>query len=60
MLPHLPHLLKRGVAESKLWGSSDKEARLLAKFCRLFKRMQDSDLRLFLFVAQQMARRKAV
>ena|SRR5712691_1829653 len=57
--PKLPHLPKRKTANSKLWGSSGKEARLLATFCRLFNRMQDSDRGLLLFMAQKMARRKA-
>src|SRR5712691_12729929 len=41
--PKLPHLPKRKAANSKLWGSSGKEARPLARFCLLFKRMQDTD-----------------
>ncbi len=56
--PKLPHLPKRKAANGKLWGSSGREARLLAIFCRLFKRMQDSDRRLLLFMAQKMARSK--
>src|SRR5712691_7243739 len=58
--PKLPQLPKRKAANSKLWGSSGREARLLARFCRLFKRMQDSDRGLLLFMAQKMARRKTV
>ena len=57
--PKPPHLPKHKAANSKLWGSSGNEARLLAKFSRLFKRMQDSDRGLLLFMAQKMARRKA-
>src|SRR6266852_1919005 len=58
--PKLPNLPKRWTANGKMWGSTGKEARLLAKFSRLFKRMQDSDRGLLLFMAQKMARRKAV
>jgi transcriptional regulator with XRE-family HTH domain len=58
--PKLPNLPKRWTANGKLWGSSGAEARLLAKFCRLFNRMQDSDRVLLLFMAQKMARRKTI
>ena len=58
-LPELPYLPKRKAANGKLWGSSGKEARLRAKFCRLFNRMQDSDQGLLMFMAQKMARPKA-
>ncbi|SRR5712692_7914833 len=57
--PKLPHFPPRRFANGKMWGSSGKEARLLAKFCRLFKRMQDRDQGLLLFMARKMARRKA-
>jgi hypothetical protein len=40
-------------------GSSGKEARLLVKFRRLFSRMDESNLRLLLGMAQKMARTKA-
>jgi hypothetical protein len=36
------------------------EARLVANFCRLFSRMREDDLGLVLFMAQKMAKRKAV
>ena len=57
--PKLPSLPKRKSADDIAWGSSGTEARLLAKFCRLFNRMQDSDRGLLLFMAQKMATRKA-
>src|SRR5712692_6908440 len=41
--PKLPHLPKRKSAADIAWGSSGKEARLLAKFCRLLKRMEEGD-----------------
>src|ERR1700730_702190 len=40
------------------WGRSGKDARLVAKFCHLFSRMEDHDLGLVLLMAQEMARRK--
>jgi len=42
------------------WGSTGKDARLLAQFCRLFSRIEAGDLGMVLFMAQKMARRKAV
>ena len=58
--PKLPNLPKRKTANDIVWGNSGKDARLLAKFCRLFSRMEEGDLGLVLFMAQKMARRKAV
>src|SRR5271168_489512 len=58
--PKLPNLPKRKSAEDIVWGDSGKDARLLAKFCRLFSRMKEGDLRLLLFMAQRMARREPV
>lgn len=57
--PQLPNLLKRKSADDIAWGNSGKDARMLAKFCRLFGRMKDVDLGLVLFMAQKMAKRKA-
>ena len=42
-----------------LWGNTGKDARLLAKFCQLFSRMDQSNLKVLFFVAQKMARPKA-
>ena len=58
--PKLPNLPKRKTANDIVWGNSGKDARLLAKFCRLFSRMEEGDLGLVLSMAQKMARRKAV
>ena len=58
--PKLPSLAKRKSADGIAWGSKGKEARLLAKFCRLFSRMDEDDLGMVLSMAQKMARRKAV
>ena len=56
--PMLPHLPKHKSADENAWGGSGKEARLLAKFCRLFSRMEESDRGLLLLMAQKMARSK--
>jgi transcriptional regulator with XRE-family HTH domain len=58
--PKLPNLPKRKTADDLGWGSKGKDARLLAQFCRLFSRMEEGDLGMVLFMAQKMARRKAV
>jgi len=58
--PNLPNLLKRKSADDILWGSSGKDAHMLAMFCRLFGRMKPGDFGLVLFMAQKMAKRKAV
>src|SRR5450432_3764849 len=43
--PTLPNLLKRKTADDIVWGSKSKDARMLAKFCRLFAHTNESDLR---------------
>jgi transcriptional regulator with XRE-family HTH domain len=58
--PKLPNLPKQKAGNDIAWGSNGKNARLLAKFSRLFSRMEAGDLGMVLFMAQQMARRKAV
>ena len=58
--PKLPNLLKRKSAEDILWGNSGKDANMLAKFCRLFGRMEEDDRNVLFFMAQKMAKRKAV
>ena len=55
--PKLPNLPKRKSADDIVWGSKGKDARMLAKFCRLFSRTNESDMRLLLFMAQKMAHR---
>jgi transcriptional regulator with XRE-family HTH domain len=57
--PKLPSLPKGKSADDIAWGSKGKDARLLRKFCRLFSKMEESDLGLMLFMAQKMAKRKA-
>jgi transcriptional regulator with XRE-family HTH domain len=56
--PDLPDLSKRNSADATMWGSSGKDARILAKFRRLFSRLKQDDLGLVLVMAQQMQRRK--
>jgi len=58
--PKLPNLRKRESADDVVWGNSGKDARQLAKFCRLFGQMKEDDRGLVLFMAQKMARRKAL
>jgi transcriptional regulator with XRE-family HTH domain len=55
--PTLPNLPKRKSADDIAWGSTGKDARLLAKFCRLFSRMGESNRKLVLFTAQKMTKR---
>jgi transcriptional regulator with XRE-family HTH domain len=58
--PKLPNLPKLKTGDDIAWGSNGKDARLLAQFCRLFSRMEAGDLGMVLFMANKMARRKAV
>jgi transcriptional regulator with XRE-family HTH domain len=55
--PKLPNLPKRKSADDLVWGSKGKDARLLAKFCRLFYRTNEGDIRLLFYMAQKMANR---
>jgi transcriptional regulator with XRE-family HTH domain len=58
--PKLPNIIKRKSADDIVWGNSGKDARLLAKFCRLFGRMEEVDRGLVVDMAQKLAKRKAV
>jgi len=58
--PKLPNLLKRKSADDILWGDSGKDASMLAKFCHLFGRMKEDDRNVLFFMAQKMAKRKAI
>jgi transcriptional regulator with XRE-family HTH domain len=40
------------------WGSSGRDARTLARFCRLLSRTKRDDQKLLLFVAQKMSQKK--
>jgi transcriptional regulator with XRE-family HTH domain len=56
--PKLPNLPKRKTADDIVWGSSGRDARWLAKFCRLLTRTEESDRKLLMFMVQKMARVK--
>jgi hypothetical protein len=58
--PTLPNPPKRKTADDIVWGSKDKDARMLAQFCRLFSHMEAGDLAMVPVMAQKMAQRKAV
>ena len=58
--PKLPNLLKRKTTDDILWGNSGRDARTLVQFCRLFGRMEEGDRNVLFFMAQKMAKRKAV
>jgi transcriptional regulator with XRE-family HTH domain len=58
--PKLPNLLKRKTTDDILWGNSGEDGRMLSHFCRLFGRMKEDDRKVLFFMAQKMARRKAV
>jgi transcriptional regulator with XRE-family HTH domain len=55
--PELPCLPRRKTADEIVWGGSRKDARMLAKFCRLFGKMKVGDRRLLLHTAEKMAKR---
>ena len=55
--PKLPHLPKRKTAEETAFGSSKKEARILATFHRLLGRIDKTDRQLLLFMARWMTKR---
>jgi transcriptional regulator with XRE-family HTH domain len=56
--PELPNLPNRKTEVDLLWGSSGKDARLLTIFSILLSRMKESNRRLLLHMAQNMARTK--
>jgi transcriptional regulator with XRE-family HTH domain len=58
--PKLPNLPKRKTGDDIAWGSKGKDARMLAKFRQLLGRTEEADRRLLLFMAQKMARSRAV
>ena len=57
--PPLPLLPNRRTASDLDWGSSGKDARYLMKFRQQLSRMDESDRRLLLFMAQKMSRHVA-
>jgi transcriptional regulator with XRE-family HTH domain len=58
--PKLLDLSKHQPADDSTWGSSGKDARILAKFCSLFSRLKEDDRGLVFLMAQKMVRRKAL
>jgi hypothetical protein len=54
--PKLPKLPQGKTANE--WGTKGKDALMLAKFCDVFGRLEREDLRMVLFMAQKMAKRK--
>jgi transcriptional regulator with XRE-family HTH domain len=56
--PKLPNLPKRKTADDIAWGSAEKDARLLSKFQRLMGRVEESDRKLLMCLAQKMATRR--
>ena len=54
--PKLLNFAKRKTADEILWGSSGKQAHILAKFCRLFRRMKEKDFGLLMSIAGLMAK----
>jgi transcriptional regulator with XRE-family HTH domain len=56
--PKAPNLPKHTNGDERMWGSRGKDAQLLLKFCRLFGRMEESDLGMVFFLAQKMAKSK--
>ena len=56
----LSNLPTRTSADEIAWGSSSKDADMLAQFCRLFDRMKEGDRNVLISMAQKMAKRKTV
>lgn len=55
--PELPNLPKRKSADDIAFGHTGKEARFLSRLRRLLGRIDDSDRRLLLYMAQKMSSR---
>jgi transcriptional regulator with XRE-family HTH domain len=55
--PELPNLPRRKTSDDIAWGNSGKEARFLNRLRRLLGRLDESDRRLLLYLAQKMANR---
>ena len=53
--PKLPNLPKRKTGDDIAWGSSGKDAKVLAKFRRLLSKTGEADQRVLMFLAQKMA-----
>jgi transcriptional regulator with XRE-family HTH domain len=55
--PELPNLPKRKSSDDVVWGSSGKEARFLHKLRRVMGRIEESDRKLLLYMAQKLSAR---
>ena len=55
--PKLPDLLKRKSSDETAWGSVGKDARYLAKLCRVLGKADANDRKLVLLMAQKIAHR---
>ena len=55
--PRLSNLPRGKKANDIAWGSEGNDARMMAKFCRLFSQTSESNLRLLFFMAEKMSRR---
>jgi len=53
--PQLPSLLKRKAGDTKEWGTSGKDAKVLNRIRRLLAKLGENDRELLLFLAQKMA-----
>jgi transcriptional regulator with XRE-family HTH domain len=58
--PDLPNLSKRRTADDIAWGSSGKESRYLMRFRQQLGKMDESDRRLIMFLAQKMKIKRKV
>jgi hypothetical protein len=54
-----PSLPQPARSRSNLWGSSGKDARLLAQFCRTLRKTKETDRTLLLHVARKLAKGRA-
>jgi len=59
-LPKLPSIPQVKIENDVAWASSGKNARWLAKFRRLLARTGESDRKLLMFMAREMAKVKTV
>jgi transcriptional regulator with XRE-family HTH domain len=57
--PKLSGLLRQKPTKDNLWGSSGKDATMLAEFRRLFAQMKERERGFVIFTAQKMVKRKA-
>lgn len=56
--PKPANLPKLRSTKGEGWGSSGKDAHMLARFCHLFSRMSETDRELILLIAKEMSQRR--